>query len=514
MAVAASAEPAPEHIDGVTLVVAIFVLSMANFMAMLDISIANVALPHIAGSLAVSPNEGTSVITFFAVAEAITIPLTGWLARRFGSVKVFLVSMTGFGIASALCGLALSLPMLVAFRILQGLFAGPMMPLSQALLTQITPRRHFASAMALWTATVIVAPILGPFLGGLIADNIGWEWAFYINIPPAIFAVLIGWRLLAPHETPTVKAPIDYVGFALLVTFIGALQTMLDIGAQHDWFGSVEVNVLLAVAAVGFAAFVIWELTAEHPIVDLRVFRHRGFSISTTVVSVVVGVFFASLVLIPLWLQTNLGYSAEWAGNLMAFNGMLGVLAAPIASRLVTRLDARIVSTIGLLGMSCVMLLRTQFFSSISFGAMIPVQLLHGAFMPFFFVPLMTIALSDIERDELAGAAGLLTFARTIAGAIGASIATTMWSNQTAAMRTEVVNGMQNGGQALDQMAAQGMQADQATANLQAMVEGQSVMLATNHLFALVVPALLFCILLVWLTPRARSLAAGGGGAH
>jgi MFS transporter, DHA2 family, multidrug resistance protein len=213
----------PAALEGPMLVLAGFVLAMANFMAVLDISIVNVALPHVAGSLAATPSEGTSVITFFAVAEAITIPLTGWLAQRFGSVRVFLVSMAGFGVTSALCGLAMSLPMLVAFRILQGLFAGPMMPMSQALLTQITPKKHYPMAIGLWTMTVIIAPIAGPLVGGHVADTIGWEWAFYINVPAAILSVLIGWRLLAPHETKTQKRPVDFIGLALLIVWVGAL---------------------------------------------------------------------------------------------------------------------------------------------------------------------------------------------------------------------------------------------------------------------------------------------------
>ncbi|MBL8550309.1 MAG: DHA2 family efflux MFS transporter permease subunit [Hyphomonadaceae bacterium] len=497
------------------LVLAVFVLAMANFMAMLDISIANVALPHIAGALAVSPNEGTSVITFFAVAEAITIPLTGWLAQRFGSVRVFLVSMAAFGVTSFMCGLAMSLPMLVFFRILQGLAAGPMMPLSQALLAQVVPKKHYPAAVAMWASTVIVAPVLGPFLGGFIADNLGWEWAFYINIPVAIFAVLIGWRLFASHETPTMKRPIDYVGFGLMVLWIGALQTALDIGAQKDWFDSLEVNALLAIAAVGFVAFLIWELTAEHPIVDLKVFRHRSFAVSTLVISAVSGIFFASLVLIPLWLQTNLGYTAEWAGNLTAFNGMLGIAMAPVASRLISKFDARAVAFAGIVGLAFVMFMRTQFYSQMSFSSMAHVQLMHGAFMPLFFVPLMAMAFVGLAPKELAGAAGLLTFARTIAGAIGASVATTAWGNATSAMRTDVVGGLANGADAIAQMEAQGLSPDQALANLEALTQGQSVMLATNQMFAVVVGLLLGVSLLVWLTPKpARMGGPGAPGGH
>jgi MFS transporter, DHA2 family, multidrug resistance protein len=506
--------PAPV-LEGPMLVLAGFVLAMANFMAVLDISIANVALPHIAGALAASPNEGTSVITFFAVAEAISIPLTGWLAQRFGSVRVFLVSMAGFGLTSAFCGLAVTLPMLVTFRILQGLFAGPMMPLSQALLTQIVPRKHYPMAIGLWTMTVIVAPIAGPLLGGAIADTIGWEWAFYINVAPAVLSVLAGWWLLTQHETPTRKVPVDFVGLALLIIWVGALQTMLDGGAEHDWFESPYILSLLALSLVGFAAFMIWELTDPHPIVDLKVFRYPRFSIATTVISLTFAIFFASLVLIPLWLQTNMGYTASWAGNLMAFNGVLGFFAAPLVSKLMVRFDPRAVAFTGLLGIAAVMFWRTFFNSQITFAEMVPVQLVQGAFMPLFFIPLMALALFSIDKKELASASGMLTFARTIAGAVGASVATTMWTNQASVMRSEVVSQMPNAGAALARMSHAGLSPEQALASLANMVQGQSVMLATNQMFAFVVPALLGAALLIWITPKAELHGGGpGGGAH
>jgi DHA2 family multidrug resistance protein len=499
-------------IEGPMLIVAGFVLAMANFMAVLDTTIANVALPNIAGALGASPNEGTSVITFFAVAEAITIPLTGWLAQRFGSVRVFLISMALFGISSALCGLAQNLPMLVAFRILQGLAAGPMMPLSQALLTQVTPKRHYAMAIGLWTMTVIVAPIVGPLLGGSIADNIGWEWAFYINVPVAILSVALGWRVLASHETSTKKLPIDFVGLGLLIAWVSALQTMLDIGREKDWFASGEVQLLLAAAIIGFIAFVIWELTEEHPVVDLRVFRHVGFSIATGVISLTFGLFFSTMVLVPLWLQTNMGYTATWAGNLTAFNGILGVVISPVVARLMGKYDARILAAIGLVGMAVVMASRATFVPQISFGQMVPVQLWQGAFMPLFFIPLMAIALGDIKQSEMANASGLLTFARILAGAVAASIVTTIWSNEAVQMRGEIVNGLRNGGDAVQVMTGHGMSASQAVGSIDAMVNSQAVMLATNQMFAVMAPMVLASAVLLIFTHKPAGGRMGGGG--
>ncbi|HVV33967.1 MAG TPA: DHA2 family efflux MFS transporter permease subunit [Vitreimonas sp.] len=506
--------PAAPVLEGAMLILAGFVLSMANFMAVLDTSIANVALPHIAGSLAASPKEGTSVITFFAVAEAITIPLTGWLGQRFGNVRVFLTSMAAFGVTSALCGLASSLPMLIIARILQGLAAGPMMPLSQALLTQIVPKKHYPMAIGLWTMTVIIAPIVGPVLGGNIADSIGWEWAFYINVPVAIFAVVFGARLLPQFESQTVKKPIDFLGLALLVTWVCALQMMLDFGDQYDWFSSGFILSLLAIGVVGFVVFVIWELTEEHPIVDLRIFGNRGFATAVTVITITFGVFFSSMVLIPLWLQTNLNYTATSAGNLTAFNGMLGLVVSPIVARMMQRFDPRWIATIGLTGLAVVFGERMFFTSQMSFAQMVPVQLMQGAFMPLFFIPLMALALGGIAQKDLANASGLLTFSRTLAGAVAASVVTTAWSNEAVHMRGEILNGMQNSGDTVSTMQSMGMSHQQALQSLDGLVQSQAVMLATDRLFAFVAPAVLFSIILVWLSPAVKPGSAPGGGGH
>jgi MFS transporter, DHA2 family, multidrug resistance protein len=285
----------------------ILLLALANFMAVLDLTIVNVAVPHIAGSLAVSPNEGTWVITSYAVAEAITVPLTGWLANRFGAVRVFAIAAVGFGLFSFLCGFAPSLGMLVSFRVLQGFSGGPLMPMSQTLLLRVTPPRFAQLGLGLQTVTTILGPIAGPIVGGTLSDSIGWPWAFYINVPISIFVAFMVWRLLKTRETDTVKQPVDYVGLGLLVLWIGALQIMLDNGQDQDWFASSFILTLAIVAGVGFVAFLIWELTDEHPIVDLSVFRNRTFSVMAAAMAFTFGAFFATVVLITLWLQTNMG---------------------------------------------------------------------------------------------------------------------------------------------------------------------------------------------------------------
>ena len=261
--------------QGVGLWSAIFVLSLATFVSILDTTIVNVAIPHIAGAFAASPNEGTWAITSYAVAEAFTVPLSGWLAARFGVVRMFLFAIIGFTLFSALCGMATSLQMLVVFRVLQGLAGGPLMPMAQTLILRIAPPKQVEMAMGLWMMTTILAPIAGPILGGMLADGIGWRWAFYINIPVCVICGLWAWRLLRTRETQILRQPIDYIGMILLAVWVGALQIMLDNGEDHDWFASPWIIGLFAASAIGFVLFVIWEMTDSHPVVDLRVFRHR-----------------------------------------------------------------------------------------------------------------------------------------------------------------------------------------------------------------------------------------------
>jgi len=300
---------AATELAGGTLWLTAILLAVANFLAVLDTSIANVSVSNIAGGLGASNSEGTWVITSYAVAEAIVVPLTGWLVSRFGTVRVFLSAMVLFGVCSALCGLAWSMNVLVGFRVLQGVAGGPLMPLSQTLLLQIFPKRQQPAAMTLWGMTTLAAPIAGPILGGILCDNVGWPSIFWVNVPIALAAPVILWRLIRSYETPTRRVRVDAVGLALLIVWVGALQIVLDLGKDHDWFSSNLIVAISAIAVVGFVAFLIWELTEKTPIVQLAVFRHRGFSMSMITLALAFGALFASNVLTPLWLQTLMGYT-------------------------------------------------------------------------------------------------------------------------------------------------------------------------------------------------------------
>ncbi|MEO7026630.1 MAG: DHA2 family efflux MFS transporter permease subunit, partial [Caulobacteraceae bacterium] len=381
-----SAEPPP--MTGALLWTAGVVLALANFMVVLDTTIANVSVPNIAGGLAVSPSQGTWVITSYSVAEAITVPLTGWLAQRFGAVKVFVVAMTCFGLCSALCGIAPSLGVLVLFRVMQGLSGGPMIPLSQTLLRRIFPAHLQNTAIGLWAMTTVVAPIAGPLLGGALVDTAGWPWVFYINVPFALICAFFAWRLLASRETKTLRVPVDIVGLGLLILWVGAMQIMLDKGKDLDWFQSPLILGLAIVAAVGFVSFLIWELTDPHPIVDLKVFRHRGFAASTLIMCVVFGSFFASVVLIPLWLQTNMGYTATWAGMAAAPIGILPVFMSAFVGKNLHKLDLRYWVTFSFAVFASVSFWNSHFNTDVTFQQIVIPRLLMGFGVASFFVPL------------------------------------------------------------------------------------------------------------------------------
>jgi DHA2 family multidrug resistance protein len=496
------AEEEPKPLTGAKLALAGFVLAMANFIVVLDTTIANVSVPHIAGGLAVAVSSGTWVITSYAVAEAICVPLTGWLANRFGALRVFMLSLVGFGIFSTLCGLSNSLAMLVVFRLGQGFCGGPLMPLTQTLMMRIFPKELQPKAMAMWGMTVVTAPIAGPILGGYISDNWSWEWIFFINVPIVALIFFGVWVLLGNIKTPTQKLPIDKVGLALLVIWVGSFQMMLDLGRDDDWFSSTKIVTLACIAAVFFCAFVIWELTEEHPVVDLAVFRHRGFSAATLSLTIAFGTYFASIVIIPQWLQTSMGYTATEAGRVLAFSGVLAVVASPFVPKLMQKFDARVLVFIGVAWIGVCSLMRMTWSTDITFWTIAVPQLLQGVGVALMIVPLTTISLSSVLPQETASAAGIANFGRTLAGAIATALVTTVWSDMSRARSADlagVLNGSDATTQALQQ---QGMSAEQARGTIAQLVENQGTAVATGQLFVICAIALFLAATTIWLAPR------------
>lgn len=501
----AAADPAP--MSGIMMILSGLLLAMANFLVVLDTTIANVSVANISGALAVSSSQGTWVITSYSVAEAVVVPLTGWLAARFGTVKVFVAGMVGFGLFSFLCGFAPSLSWLVAFRVLQGVCGGPLMPLSQTLLLRIFPKKYAAAAMGLWAMTTLVAPIAGPILGGLLCDNVGWASIFWINVPIAAICSWFAWQLLRRHETQQERLKVDVVGLGLLIVWIAALQIMLDLGKEHDWFSSPLIVTLAIVALIGFGAFMIWELTEANPIVDLRVFRHRGFSASVFTLCIAFGAFFGINVLTPLWLQQNMGYTATWAGYVSAMMGMSAVMIAPMASGLTSKVDPRRLVFAGLIWMGAITFMRSQANTDMNFFGIGHWLFLQGFGMPLFFVPLTSLALSSVSEPETASAAGLMSFCRTMAGAIATSMVNTAWSNAATYNHNEL-SGLLNGAQdMMKQLMNGGFSADQARGDIDQLVQSQSVMLATNQVFMVIAVLFIISAFAIWLAPRPTRVA-------
>ena len=514
-----SAPPAPPAagyppLTGTAKIAGTISLALATFMNVLDTSIANVSLSSIAGDLGVSSSQATWVITSFAVANAIALPLTGWLTQRFGAVRLFTLSVLLFVGSSWLCGLATSLPMLILFRVLQGFVAGPMIPLSQALLLSSYPKAQAGAALAVWSITTLVAPVMGPMLGGWITDNIAWPWIFYINIPVGILAAYVTWVIFRERESPIRKLPIDGVGLGLLVLWVGSLQIMLDKGKELDWFSSGFIVALAAVAAVSFACFLVWELVDnDHPVVDLRLFKLRNFWTGTLTLALGYGVFFGNVVLMPLWLQLYMGYTATDAGLLTAPVGLFAILLSPFVGKYIGQVDPRKFATAAFVIFAAALYWRTFYNTQASFGFLVRPIILQGAAMAFFFIPLVTLTLSGLPPDRIAAASGLSNFARITAGAFGTSIATTMWEDRAILHHARLAESINSGNatatQYLQGMQSGGLTADQSMIALNRTIDVQAYMLGANDIFY--VSALLFVALIgvVWIARPARS----GGGA-
>ena len=506
-------------LKGAELVMGTLVLSLATFMNVLDSSIANVSIPAIAGDFGVSPNQGTWVITSFAVSNAIAVPLTGWLTQRFGMVRLFTMSIILFVLASLLCGLAPNLGLLIFFRVLQGLVAGPMIPLSQSLLLQSYPKAKAGTALGLWSMTTLVAPVMGPLLGGWITDNMSWEWIFYINIPVGILAAFVTWNIYKTRETPTHKLPIDTVGLASLVIWVGALQIMLDKGKELDWFASTQIIVLGLVALVGFAFFMIWELTEKHPVVDLSLFKQRNFWVGTLALSLGFGTFFGNVVLLPLWLQQYMSYTATWAGFILAPVGLLAIIMTPLVGKNVHKFDPRILASISFITFALVLWMRSRFNTQADLFTLMVPTIIQGFGMAFFFVPLMTLIMAGLPPERIAAASGLTNFARITAGAFGTSIATTLWENRAALHHSQLAESINSASlpatQALAGLSSQGMSREQGLFFINRLIDQQAFTLSADDIFAASAAVFLSLIVIIWMAhPTHAHGPADAGGAH
>jgi DHA2 family multidrug resistance protein len=505
----ASAEPAP--LGGIALGAASIALALGTFMQVLDTTIANVSLTTIAGNLGVSSDTSTWVITAFAVANGVTVPLTGWLMRRFGVVRTFVVSVILFTFASFLCGIAWSLPSLILFRILQGAVSGPMIPGSQALLISIFPAERRSTAIGIWSMTTLVGPVAGPILGGYISDNYHWGWIFLINVPVGLAAAFVSWRFMKSRETATAKVPIDAVGLGLLAFWVGSLQVFLDLGKNADWFHSPFITTMALLSAIGFVAWLIWELTEDRPAVDLSLFRNRNFALGTAALTLGYAVFFGNTLLLPLWLQQQLGYTATWAGLVSAPSGIVSVIATPFVARISGKVDARWLACFAFVAFAVSYQMRSGYSAQTDYWHFMLPMLVQGLGMSTFFVSMLSISLDGVSADRTPSATGLSNFARITGGSFAASLVTTMWDRREALHQSRLADSSSPFDplfrHAVDSFGQIGLSAQQGYAALTREMVGQAYLLSSNDIFRASGWVMMAMIALVWIVRKPAPLS-------
>ena len=506
-----AALPQAASSGGIPRGVTLLALALATFMQVLDTTIANVSIPTIAGYLGVSSDQGTWIITSFAVANGVSVPLTGWLMRRFGVVRTFVTSVALFTVASFLCGISTNMTELILFRVLQGGVSGPIIPGSQALLLTLFPENKKGTALAIWSMTTLVAPICGPILGGYISDNYAWGWIFLINLPVGIFSVLVCWRSLPTRESAAHKLKIDGVGLALLVVWVGSLQVVLDQGKDLDWFNSNVIVGLSIVTVVCLAAWIIWELSEEHPIVDLSLFKYRSFTLGTVALCLAYGLFFGNVVLMPLWLQSNLNYTATWAGIVTAPSGITALLVAPFVGKYIGRFDPRLFATVSFVIFALSYFMRAAYPPDASFWVFAVPTLVQGFAMGTFFIALLTITFDRLPADKLPAASGLNNFLRITASGFATSLTTTFWDRRESLHQTRLVESLTAFSPAFRQgvgnIMSLGFSNRSADAAIIKGFVNQAYLLSSLDLFYLFGWTVLLLIPICWIARR----PAGGG---
>ena len=400
---------------------------LATFMEVLDTTVVNVSIPHIAGNLAATNEEGTWVVTSYLVSNAIVLPISGWLAKTLGRKRLLLICVAGFTLTSLCCGMATSLTQLIIFRVLQGLTGGGLQPLAQAILLETFPKERHGHAMAAFGIGILLAPILGPTLGGWITDNYSWRWIFYLNLPVgALSLVLMNRFVFDPHYVKRSKeSRVDLWGIGFLALGIGSLQILLDTGQRKDWFSSQYILVFTGLCVFGLVALIVRELMTDHPVVDLRVLRDRSFSAGVFLISLLGFVLYASLVLLPLYLQTLMGYPAYNSGLALSPRGIGALLFTPLAGHLTTKTDPRRLLAVGMVLGSITMFQLSGLNLYAGFWDIFWAQVLQGIALSFLFIPLMSLAMSHISPEKMGNATSIFNLMRNIGGSVGIALMTT-----------------------------------------------------------------------------------------
>jgi len=409
-----------------------FSVMLATFMEILDTTVVNVSIPHIAGNLDATVEEGTWVVTSYLVSNAIILPMSGWLANHFGRKRLLLTCVAGFTLTSLFCGLANSLSALIFFRVLQGLTGGGLQPLAQAILLETFPEHKHGQAMAAYGIGILLAPILGPTLGGWITDNYNWRWIFYLNLPVGFFSLLMMSRFV--HDPPYIKrraGGIDLWGIGFLALGLGCLQITLDTGQRKDWFSSDYIRFFATLCVIGLVALVIRELKTTHPVVDLRALANRSFSAGVFLIGMLGFILYASLVLLPIYLQTLLGYPAYNAGLALSPRGIGALCTTPVAGYLTSKTNPRKLILFGLVSGSLTMLSLSHLNLNAGYWDIFWAQVFQGISMSFLFIPLMAMSMAGIPKEKMGNATSIFNLMRNVGGSFGISIMTTFLSRRT-----------------------------------------------------------------------------------
>jgi len=414
---------------------------LATFMEVLDTTVVNVSIPHIAGNLASTNEEGTWVVTSYLVSNAIVLPISGWLANHLGRKRLLLMCVAGFTVTSLCCGLATSLTQLIIFRVLQGLTGGGLQPLAQAILLETFPKERHGHAMAAFGIGILLAPILGPTLGGWITDNYSWRWIFYLNLPVGGLSLfLMNKFVFDPHYVKRRNgARVDLWGIGFLALGIGSLQILLDTGQRKDWFSSQYIRTFAALCVFGLVALIIRELMTDHPVVDLRVLRDRSFSAGVFLISMLGFVLYASLVLLPLYLQTLMGYPAYNSGLALSPRGIGALLFTPLAGHLTTKTDPRRLLVVGMVLGSVTMFDLSGLNLYAGFWDIFWAQVLQGVALSFLFIPLMSLAMSHISPEKMGNATSIFNLMRNIGGSVGIALMTTFLARRAQVHQNHLV---------------------------------------------------------------------------